>query len=88
MKYDFAIEHLKRLKQVLKKSLKEWENSEWKDNEISKEMVITYKRLIQEVTEEIEVYINAKETGYISKRESRHMLKKSEQNKHCDENER
>lgn len=88
MKYDFAIEHLIKLKEVLKNSLAEWENNKWIDNEIREEMIRTYKGLIQETEEEIEVYDNAKETGYIITRESRQKLREIEQNKQNDENER
>lgn len=88
MKYDFAIEHLEKLERFLENSLKEWENSEFKDNEIAKEMIRTYKELIKEVEEEIKVYINAKETGYIMTREGRQMLKELGKNEQSEENER
>ncbi len=88
MKYDFAIEHLEKLKKLLERSLEEWENSEWSDNDISQEMIRTYRALIQEVEEEIEVYTNAKQTGCIITREGRQMIKRIGQNKQCNENER
>lgn len=88
MNYDFAMEHLQKLKGVLIRGLEEWENSEWSDNDISKEMIRTYRGLIQEVEEEIEAYANAKETGCIITREGREMIKKLKEDKQCDEDER
>lgn len=88
MKYDFAIEQLENLKEVLKNSLEEWENSENKDNEIVKEMIRTYRNLIKETEKEIEVYVQAKATGFIMTRESRKLLEEIKQNKENDENER
>lgn len=88
MNYDFAMEHLQKLKGVLIRGLEEWENSEWSDNDISKEMIRTYRGLIQEVEKEIEAYANAKETGCIITREGREMIKKLKEDKQCDEDER
>lgn len=88
MNYDLAIKQLQRLKDVLEKSLENWENSDWSDNEVAQEMVKTYKRLIQETDEEIEVYAQAKVTGVIITREARNRLKEIRNSKECDDSER
>ena len=72
----------------LEKSLENWENSDWRDNEVAQEMVKTYKRLIQETDEEIAVYAQAKVTGVIITREARNRLKEIRNSKECDDSER
>lgn len=85
MNYDLAIKHLENLKSVLEKSLENWQNSDWCDNEIAQEMIRTYKRLIQETNEEIAIYVQAKTTGVFITREGRNILKEIKQGKESDE---
>ena len=85
MDYDFAINHLKNLKKVLEQSLEKWESSDWRDNEVSQQMINTYKRLIQEIDEEIAIYVKAKETGVFITRDARNKLKEIRKSRRDDE---
>ncbi len=85
MDYDFAINHLQNLKKVLEQSLEKWESSDWRDNEVSHQMINTYKRLIQEIDEEIAIYVKAKETGVFVTRDARNKLKEIRKSRRDDE---
>lgn len=85
MDYDFAINHLQNLKKVLEQSLEKWESSDWRDNEVSQQMINTYKRLIQEIDEEIAIYVKAKETGVFITRDARNKLKEIRKSRRDDE---
>lgn len=88
MNYDLAINQLQRLREVLEKSLENWERSDWCDNEVGQEMVKTYKRLIQETDEEIAIYAQAKVTGVIITRQARNRLKEIKEKEENHESER
>lgn len=85
MDYDFAINHLQNLKKVLEQSLEKWESSDWRDNEVSQQMINTYKHLIQETDEEIAIYVKAKETGVFITRDARNKLKEIRKSRRDDE---
>jgi len=74
---DIAIKNLEKLMEFHRTSIEGWQNSEYCDNDIAKDIIEGFQKSIKEIQEEIEAYQVYKETGVFMSRQTRQLLKKA-----------
>ncbi len=83
---DIAIQHLQRLMQFHKETIEKWQNSEYCDNDIAKDIIEGCKKSIAEIEEEIAAYEQYKATGVFISRQAREMLKNAKKERKVSKN--
>lgn len=82
---DIAIKNLERLIEFHRASIERWQNSEYSDNDIAKDIIEGFEKSIREIEGEIGAYKQYKETGVFVSRQARELLKKAKEERQTSE---